>query len=276
MAQAQKIFYDSNDLKMGLIFEMKMLWEYRYLIKTLVGENLKTRYRYSILGAFWTLLEPLATTLIMALVFTYIIPRLENFPAYLISGLAIWFFFSESTSQSFSSMIVGNIFSQKIYVPKSVFIFSTVLSRFIDLSIAAVISILISIFSGIHLYWSQVLVIVPMAMVLALIFSMGLSFLISSINIFFNDLEQIYKLSIKMLLYFSAIFYFPDFLPKPLSAVVLINPVYQIIYVFRSAVYYAEWPDLISLLYVIAVSIILFVAGLVVYSRLEKYFIYYS
>ena len=274
--QQNTVVYDSQLKGNRVRRELEMLWQRRYLVSQLVRRNLNTRYRRSLLGIFWSVLEPLATTLIMVGVFTYILKNsIEYFPVYLLSGLVIWNFFNASTNMAITELKVGNMLSKNVYIPKSVFVISGLASNFVNLVITICILLILLIIYQIPLSWSSIPVVI-LALVLATIFSTGVGFLIASLNVFYSDAMRLYQIVLRLVLYLSAVFYKPDSFTGIIAWVVKLNPIYQMIYLFRCGMYFNTWPSLNSVLYVSAWAIGMLGFGFYVYSHLSDRFIYYA
>jgi len=274
--QQNMVVYDSKLKSNRIQRELEMLWHRRYLIFQLIRRNLNTRYRRSILGIVWSVLEPLATTMIMVGVFTYILRNsIENFPVYLLSGLAIWNFFNASTNMAISELKVGNQLSKNVFIPKSVFVISGVASNFVNLLITICILTVLLLIYQIVLPWTSIFVVV-IALVLTTIFSTGVGFFVASLNVFYSDALRLYQIVLRLVLYLSAVFYKPDTFTGVIAWVVKLNPIYQLIYLFRCGMYFGTWPSLNSLLYVSFWAIGMLFLGFFVYSRFSDRFIYYA
>jgi ABC-type polysaccharide/polyol phosphate export permease len=274
--QPSLLVYDSEKKENRIVKELSLLWQRRYLISQLIQRNLNTRYRRSILGIFWSILEPLATTIIMVGVFTYILKnRVEHFPIYLLSGLVIWNFFNASTNMAITELSMGNQLSKNVFIPKSVFVISGVASNFVNLLITIIILGILLIFYNIVLPWYSIFVIL-FALLLTTLFTLGVSFLVASANVFFSDVMRLYQIALRLIIYLSAVFYQVETFSGVIEWVIKLNPVYQLIYIFRCGVLFGTLPALTSVLYTLAWVAGMLGFGFYVYTRLSDRFIYYA
>ncbi|MCL2060309.1 MAG: ABC transporter permease, partial [Oscillospiraceae bacterium] len=179
---------------------------YKHLLRLLVRRDFISRYRKSILGVLWSLLNPLLTMLVMTLVFSYIFRfQIENFPVYLLSGQIIFGFFSESTTQAMGSVIAGEGIIKKIYVPKYIFPVSRVLSSLVNLAFSFIAFLLVFIFTGVQ--FKPTMLLLPIPILYVLVFSLGIAMLLSSMAVFFRDLTYLYGVFLTLLLYLTPLFY---------------------------------------------------------------------
>lgn len=202
----------------------------RAILGELVRADFKVRYQGSVLGYAWSLLRPLLLFSVLYVIFVYIIPLgkgVENFPVYLLTGVILWNFFSESTSQGVMSVVARGDLIRKINLPKYLLVFSTAMSALINLFFGIVVLFIFALISGItpSIKW---LMLIPLVFEL-LVLSVSISFLLSSLYVKFRDISYIWEVFLQIGLYATAIIF-------PLSAVdpslrkwFFLNPVAQII-----------------------------------------------
>ena len=149
--------------------------KFRPLLKELVTRDIKTKYRRSILGVLWTLLNPLLMMLVLSVVFSHIFKfQVENYPLYILSGQVVFNFFSESTSSAMSSIIQNAPLIKKVYIPKYLFTLSRVASSIVNVMASFCALIVVMIFSDVELNFTVLLLIVPMAILIVLSTGVGL------------------------------------------------------------------------------------------------------
>ena len=188
--------------------------KYRYLIKELVSKDIKLQYRNSVLGMFWTFLEPLLTMIVLSLVFNRLFGRdsskVVNFPVYLLCGKLLHEFFTSSTKRAMRSIRSRASIIKKVYVPKYVYPLSAVLSKFvtfiISLSVLAVVILYFNIanINPITVTGNIVWALLPITVLF--FFSLGVGMILATLNVFFKDIENIYDVFCLLL-----------FTPRPLS-----------------------------------------------------------
>ena len=216
---------------------------FKYLLALLVKRDFVSRYRKSVLGVLWSLLNPLLTMLVMTMVFSYLFRfQIEHYPAYLLSGLIIYNFFSEATTMGMGSVIAGEAIIKKVYVPKYIFPLSKVLSSLVNLLFSFIAFLFIYLITGVP--FKATLLLFPIPMMYVFVFSLGLAMLLSSFAVFFRDLTYLYGILITLLMYLSAIFYPVDIIPERFQPLMGLNPLYQFVTYFRSLVLDGTVPGL--------------------------------
>jgi len=219
---------------------------FKYYLKLLIKRDFVSRYRKSILGVLWSLLNPILMMLVLTLVFSTLFRgffTVEYFPVYLLSGQVIWAFFAESTSLAMTSVIAGEGVIKKVYVPKYMFPLSRVISSLVQLAFSLAALFIVIVVTGAPFYWTMLLI--PIPVIYIFIFSLGIAMFISSLAVFFRDLTYLYGVFTTLLMYLSAIFWPVEILEGgPLENLIGLNPMYQFIRYFRFLVYQGEIPDL--------------------------------
>ena len=216
---------------------LKGTYRYRGLIKQLVVRDIKLKYRRSVLGYFWSILNPLLTMLIMTIVFSHMFRfKINNFPVYLLCGNIIFGFFSTTTTKCCRAVLDNASLIKKVYLPKYIFVFSKVTSGFVDFlfSLAALILVLLITKSKFSFY--NLLFIIPCIEVY--IFSLGIGLFLAQANVFFRDIQYLYGVFCTALSYLSVLFYPIDVLPDKVRFFVeYFNPLYIYITMFRQCVH---------------------------------------
>jgi ABC-2 type transport system permease protein len=174
--------YDSAKRKHPAIEELHAIIQYRDLIHQLVRRDLVARYKRSALGIAWTMLNPLSTMLIMVVVFSQVFSAAENYAAYVLTGVIAWTMFSQSTSIAMHSMVWGSELFQKIYLPRTSFVVSTILANMVNFIFSLVPLGLIFLIIRVPLRASALLL--PVFMVFLFAFCLGVALLISTIAVF--------------------------------------------------------------------------------------------
>ena len=216
---------------------------FKHLLRLLVRRDFVAKYRKSILGVLWSLLNPLLTMLVITMVFSYLFKRqIENFPVYLLSGQIIFNFFSESTKLGMNSIIAGEGIIKKIYVPKYIFPVSRVLSSLINEAFSFIAFVLVFVVTRAPFHWT--LLLLPIPIIYTFLFSLGVAMLLSSMAVFFRDLTYLYNIFTLLLMYLTPIFYPVDILPDSLRPVIGLNPLFQFIGYFRDLALNGVVPDL--------------------------------
>ncbi len=246
---------------------MHDLYRYRDLIWMLVVRDLKVRYRRSVIGFVWTMLQPLLTMLVLHAVFSSIFRfDIKNFPVYALSGIMFWNFFSQSITVSMNSLKSHAYILQKVPVPLAIFPVTTVISGVINLHLTLVPMFAILIFTG-HPIGSS-LFFLPVAILVATLFTLGAGLLLSPLAVFFSDVVELVGVVLTMMYFLTPIFY-------PLSIVsdrswfwvVRYNPIRSILEIFRDPIYLNKIPPLDHFSWALAVTCVVLILGTVVFHR---------
>ena len=213
--------------------------KYGFLLGELTKKGVKLRYRRSYLGIVWTLLEPLFTMLVLTLVFSHILARgREHFPLYILTGRLLYNFFAQGTRTAMKSVRANASMIKKVYVPKYLYPLSSIMYNFIIFLISLLIMAGTMIVSGVYPTVYLLQVFVPVILLFILTFGMGM--ILSTVNVFFRDMEYIWDVGLMLIMYTSAIFYYVnDLYGSPAYTLFYCNPLYAVIRLFRSAVFAA-------------------------------------
>jgi ABC-2 type transport system permease protein len=222
---------------------MLEIYRYRDLVLALVARELKVRYRRSAIGFTWTMLQPLLMMLVLQVVFSALFRfQLANYPVYAMAGILFWNFFSQSVVASMNSLRGNAMLLKKVPVPKAVFPIATVASGVINLAFALVPLLLILVITGHPL--TPALLFLPVAILLAALFTLGAGLLLSPLSIFFNDIVEMITVILSVLMYLTPIFYPKEIVPERMRWIVRFNPLRSILEVFRDPIYYGKVPPL--------------------------------
>lgn len=220
---------------------MKSAWlnfnKYRFLLGELVKKEIKLKYRRSYLGIFWTLLEPILTTAVLAFVFGFVLGKSDpQFPVYILTGRLLYTFFANSTKAAMKSIRSNSAMIKKVYVPKYIYPFSAVLSNYVIFMISLIVLFFAAIIFKVipTIYLLQI--VLPLFFLLVL--SLGVGMILATMAVFFRDLEYLWSVVLMIIMYLSAIFYKVDILELGSKEwLFLLNPLYVIIINFRNSVF---------------------------------------
>lgn len=249
--------------------------KYRFLLVELVKKDIKLKYRRSYLGILWTLLEPILTTVVLTLVFSRVLGRGDiSYPVFVLTGRLLYGFFSKSTRASMSSIRRNSGMIKKVYVPKYIYPLSTVLSNFIIFLISLIVlfgaMIIFNVKPTIHIFKG----IIPI--ILLLVLSLGVGLILSTLAVFFRDLEYLWGVALMLIMYTSAVFYDAESLGLGRKAQIFrLNPLFDIILNFRNAVLYGKPFDMEALIISAVISFGSLIIGIVLFYKQQDKFILY-
>lgn len=245
---------------------MHELLRHRDLIRALVIRDLKVRYRRSTIGFLWTMLNPLLTMTVLQVVFSSLFRfEVASYPAYVLSGLIFWNFFSQSIVASMNSLRGNASLLQKFPVPKAVFPLATVISGMVNLVFALLPLLAILVATGHPLHPS--LVVLPLSLVIASLFTLGAGLLLSPLALFFTDTVEIVSVGLTLVLYMTPVFYPVSIVPESFRRVIVYNPVGVILRVFRDPIYSGTFPIGSDLAIAAGVSTAMLALGAAVFRR---------
>jgi ABC-2 type transport system permease protein/lipopolysaccharide transport system permease protein len=248
---------------------------YRYAIYNFVNTNLSTRYRRSAIGFFWSLLNPLFTMIILSFVFSgFFKNSLANFSIYMFSGLLPWTLMLNSILNGTQSMVSAERYLKKVYVPKIIFPIVVVSGEVVNFLLSLISLFVVAVFLGAQISWA--LLTLPLALLVTVLFLLGLAMMVSTINVYFRDTTHIIQVFFTGLFYLTPILYSVDFIPNtsPLLLIIKLNPFAHFIDLFHSIIYRAQFPDLTSWLICCALTLTSLIVGLFIFSASEKDIIY--
>lgn len=247
------------------------------LLKNLVSKDFKIKYRRSVLGVAWSVLNPLFTMLVITTVFSKLLRFPDdpnfNFATYYIVGFALWNFFSEATSNSLGSVLSAAPLIKKVYIPKYIFPLEKCLFSLVNFFFTLVAVVIVMLFEGVVPAVTAVLF--PIPMIYCFVFVVGASLFLSAATVYFRDVQHLYGIFLTALMYLTPIIY-------PLSIfsgesfilkVVKLNPITHYVEYFRNVVLYGVIPDWKENLLCIGMSLLMFVIGALVFKRAQRKFI---
>jgi len=227
---------------MAVLSGLNELWGYRTLLRDLVARDLKVRYKRSVLGVVWTMLNPLLLMAILAFVFSHVLKvTVEHFAIYLLSALVLWNFFAQATQWSTACFLTYAALIRKIYVPRSIFVLATVLAGTVNLLISLVPLAVIMLIMG-HPF-SAALGFLPVPIVLTTIFALGISLALAPLSVMFADIVPIYQVVLTAWMYLTPILYPLTALPDRYRAVLVLNPMTHLVEAFRTPIYQGTIPS---------------------------------
>lgn len=256
------------------LISIDVIRRYRFLLKQLVSRDFKIKYRRSILGVFWSFLNPLLTMLIQYVVFSSIFrTSISNYPVYLLSGIVIFNSLTESSTMALTAIVSNFSLIKKVKVPLYVFPISRVLTSVINLFVSLIPLLIVMILTGTSIDYRIILI--PFVLIFLIIFLMGIGLVLSSFMVFFRDIQFLWSVFLMIWMYATPIFYPAEIIPAKFAFILKLNPLFYFIYFIRSVILENSIPSIKIILPIILIPIITFVVGLFVFRKNQERFIYY-
>lgn len=258
---------------------------YRYLLVELVKKGITLKYRRSYLGLIWTLLEPLLTMIVLSFVFGSMLGTKggvygpELYPVYILCGRLLYSCFSSTSKIGMRSIRANQAMIKKVYVPKYLYPLSSVIYNYIIFLLSLIILAIVGIYKGIPLTWHIIEIVIPVVVLFVLCIAAAL--ILSTVCVFFRDIEYLWEVVIMLIMYCSAIFYYVDAISSAtVRKVISMNPLYCIIENFRHIVLLGESiftssQEVMMLIYSAGFSLIALVFGIIVFKKNQDKFILY-
>lgn len=257
-----------------MLDELKKLVEYKEFLKQFAVQQLRVRYRGSILGFIWTLLFPLLTCVSFTIIFGYISHAdLKSYGVYFLSGYVPWLFFVISTSLANGSILGNANYVSRILVPKSVFPISTVFMGLVDLMAGLLALAIVMVF--VSAPFSASLLILPVSVVLTVAFTLGVCLLFASLNVFLRDFGHLWGVVSFLWFFFTPILYPIKNIPEGPRQYFEMNPILPFIRLFQNPISSGSLPDLQTFMLAAVYSVASLLLGFTIFARQQRRFYLY-
>ena len=254
-----------------------------FILRELVTKDFKIKYRRSVLGVAWSVLNPLLMMIVMAVVFSTIFAQGRNgsvtpelYPLYLIIGNVTFSLMNEATSTALSSIVDASSLLKKVKIHRFVFPIQKVLFALVNYAFSLIAVALVMLWFHVmptwHLIW------VPVGLLFLLIFCAGLGLVLSALMVFFHDVRHLWSVIITAWTYFTPIFWTDDYIkamPHLLQLVMYANPMYNYLNFMRQVILWQTSPEPITIALCAGWAILFFIIGYLVFHKTEHKFILY-
>lgn len=256
---------------------------YRFLLVELVKKGIKLKYRRSYLGLIWTLLEPLLTMIVLTFVFGTMLGRSGGvygpglYPVYILCGRLLYSCFSSASKIGMRSIRSNQAMIKKVYVPKYLYPLSSVIYNYIIFLLSLIILAIVGVIRGIPLTWHIIEAIIPIAVLFILCIAAAM--FLSTVCVFFRDIEYLWEVILMLLMYCSAIFYYVENIgSETVRMVIHLNPLYCIIENFRHVILLGESiftsrQEINMLIYSAGFSVVALIISIVLFKKNQDKFI---
>ena len=253
--------------------DLREIWNFRDLLVTLANRDLKLRYKQTVLGVAWVILQPLLSAGIFSFVFGTVARLPSTGVPYLVfsfAGLLGWNFFSSVLSKVGSSLVGNSSLISKIFFPRLVLPLSTVISALVDLGVSAgMMAVLMMVY---HIVPSVTLLLLPVSLLILCALALGLGLWTAALMVSYRDVQYILPVFLNVLLYASPVAYGVAAVPARWRWVYLLNPLTPPLEALRAGLLGQAFPDMRDLLISAAIAAALLTAGLYAFKRMERTF----
>nr|MBQ4453643.1 ABC transporter permease [Clostridia bacterium] len=250
------------------------MYRYDFLISQLVIRDFKSKYKRSILGVFWSFLNPLLTMTVQFLVFsTFFSSDTQNYPVYLLSGVVCFSFFNECTTICLSSISGNARLITKVYIPKYIFPLARTISSSINLAISLVPLLLASLVLGVAIRPQAILFFY--FLICLIIFSLGIGLFLSALMVFFRDIQFLWSVLTQIWMYATPIFYPAEIIPEKYRFIVRFNPLYHFIGNCRTCLINGISPEPMAYIFCLLFAMVSLFIGAYTFKKTQDKFALY-
>lgn len=251
---------------------LRELWAYRELLVVLAQRDIKVRYKQTVLGVAWAVIQPLATMLLFSLVFGRLAKVPSDglpYPIFVFAGLLPWMFFANAISASGNSLVGQQHLISKVYFPRLIIPLSSIGTGLIDFAIGALILLAMMVYYGIG--WSFNLLAVPLLVVAVIFISLGVGTLLSALTVSYRDFRFVIPFMVQFWMWATPVVYPASLFPQKWQWVLFLNPMAGLIEGFRAA-FLGQPFDLTGIGISLTVAALLFLLGIFYFEKMERRF----
>ncbi len=247
------------------------LYAYRQLIWQLAWSEFKLRYKNSILGYFWSLLEPLLMLTVLYYVFSHLMKmQIENYQLFLLLGIIIWNFLSRATSIGMNSIVGKASLIKKVYFPRDIFVISSCITALLMSVFESIVFIIYMVYFKVSI--SMYILEAPIILICLLMLSIGLSLALAALNVLYRDVQFIWAVFLQAGYFATPIMYAVEIFPENLREIVLLNPVARVIVASRQTIIYSAPAQINDLMFMGIASIVFLFIGYIIFNKIEPRF----
>lgn len=245
------------------------VWTFRFALGNFVINNLRMRYRRSLLGFLWSLLNPLLMMIVVSVVFSTIFKvDLNVYGIYIFTGLAPWGYLNAAILGGCQTFINAEGFLKKVYLPKALFPLSSVATETVNFLFSILSLYILSLALGNQIRISILLL--PFVILITFVFNLGWSMFLGTITAYFRDLSQIMLVVFQALFYLTPIIYTVDTIPENFRWFIYFNPLYYYVNLFRKTIYGTDALTVADWGIPIGLAFVMFIIGIWVLMRKDR------
>lgn len=249
-------------------------YKYKSLLSELVRKDIKIKYRRSVLGILWSFLDPLFSMIVLSIVFSTLFSKdIPNYPVYYLSGMLAYSLFRGGSTSAMNSLVNSAGIWKTIYVPKYLYILSSVLSNFVTYVLSLLV--LFAIMIVMNVPFTIYIIFASLPILALIIITIGVGLIMGTLNVFFRDMQHLYSVVTLVLMYALPIFYPADIVPDSFKFIQDFNPLFHIMVCLRDCFLYGRLYPIPSLLYAMIFGIVILGIGLVLLYKYQDKFVLY-
>jgi len=244
--------------------------EYRELLMQMTMRDLRLRYKQTVMGFGWAVFMPLVNTAVFSMIFMRVAPVDTGgipYPLFAFSGLLVWNFFASSLRFGVNSLSSNAVLVGKVYFPREIFPFSSVIVQLVDFGVAA--TVLAAMMAYYRTPVGLPLLALPVVLLVHLAFTTGISLSIAMANLFYRDVKYLFEIAITIWMFATSVVYPIELVGGTLGPLMMLNPMTPIVDAYRDVLLRSQWPFTPAFLAVAAASLFILVAGWVHFHRAE-------
>ncbi len=249
----------------------KKLYQYRELLKTSIKKDIGGKYKKSFLGILWSFINPLLQITVYAIIFPLIMRNnIENYTVFMVCGLIPWTYFTNVINRGSFVMIENGNIIKKVYFPREILPISLVTSETVTFVISSII--ILGFVLGYGMGLTVYVLFYPLLLLAQYIMQIGFALIVSSITVYFRDLQHFIGVFLQLLFYATPIVYSIETIPEQFRWILNLNPMTYVIEGYRNIFYYQQMPDIGRIFGVIIFGIIITIIGYLIFNKLQKRF----
>ena len=256
-----------------MLQHIRRLYQYRELLLIWIAREVKVRYKQSLLGGAWAMLQPLSLMVVFSVIFTNFVKIPSDgvpYPVFSYSALLPWTFFATSVSFAVTALTQNMNLVTKIYFPREILPAAAVAAAFVDFLVASIVFVAMLLFYRMPL--GAPLLLVPLLVAIQVLLTLGIVLFASAVNVFYRDVRFVVPLGLQIWMYATPIIYPVSVIPERLRGLYMLNPMADLMEAYRATTLRGALPDLGYLGNAAILSILVFVLGYLYFKRVEGRF----
>jgi len=259
--------------KEGFSLNLKELWRFRELIYFFTLRDIKVKYKQTVLGALWAILQPLMLMLVFTIFFAPRFPETPiPYPVFVYTGLMLWNIFSSGIANAGNSMVINSNIIKKIYFPRLIIPIASIAGTLADFAMTFILYIGLLFIYGQSVNVLLFAIVLIVSLVITLLTTFGLGSMLAALNVKYRDFRYVIPFMVQILLFLTPVIYPVTSIPSGIGGeILLLNPMAGAIEILRQALD-GNWPSMVLIVKSLSIAVLLFVTGVIFFRRTEHYF----